>query len=205
MCAIDVGMLCIAFSLAIGGHSTYGADCARNVVAPDLRFSELGGIKNYRIKAYLSVAEALQETGRDNSIRMLTKLAESDDTADNHKLIILCRMLFVSRKQKEFRRPLLGAPVFFGDTTAADWPAEPIEIVDGVPFIIVRSYVLGGVPESGKEYLEYCVNNCDWSTQKYCKKTDKEIEASLVKLYNSKKWKKQLTDDEKNAFLLQTK
>ena len=42
------------------------------------------------------------------------------------RVIVLCRMLFTNKTSAEFRRPLLGEPVFLGEARDVDWPLEPI-------------------------------------------------------------------------------
>ncbi len=39
--------------------------------------------------------------------------------------------------------------------TEDDWPLWPIDLVDGVPLMIVQGFAIGGVPESDESYLHY--------------------------------------------------
>jgi len=110
-------------------------------------------------------------------------------------------MLQASGKDKgEFRSPGLGCPAFFGGTDDPDWPLEPIELVDGVPFLILRGYYLTGVPESADSYLKYCIGNCAWNTAAFQPKSRQQKRKALEKLMASPKWKGHLGDSDQ-AFL----
>jgi hypothetical protein len=88
----------------------------------------------------------------------------------------LCRMLFVKKANNGFRRPMLGA------TDLADWPWEPIELVQTVPFLITYGYSLHGRQESAREYLAYCVDNCAWSDVTYTLISPTQKRAALIQL-----------------------
>ncbi|MDB5306218.1 MAG: hypothetical protein JWO38_420 [Gemmataceae bacterium] len=173
---------------------------ARAVALKDL--PAFHGRGAYKVDPYLAAAEWLQEAGKDKATETLAKWAEE---RDGDKVIVLCRMLFVVRPKGEFRRPSIGAPFQPGGADSRDWPLEPLELVDGVPFLVVRGYVLGGYPEPAREYLDYCLDKCDWSTKKYKPKTAEEKQKALAKLMASDKWKVPLTDDEKRFLADQIK
>jgi hypothetical protein len=105
------------------------------------------------------------------------------------QVIILCRMLFTQRPGADFRRPMIGGASFFGGTDYADWPLEPIELVDGIPFLITRGYFIAGLAERDEGYLRYCETNCDWSGFRYTTKNESQKRDALSKLLASPKWK----------------
>jgi hypothetical protein len=144
----------------------------------------------YAASTFQDVADADLPVAIDN-LRILARNPE-----DDRRMIVLCRLLFQARPGSQFRRPGLGEPTFIGGTRYADWPLEPIELVDGVPFLIVRGYTLAGEPESGLAYLEYCITSCDWSGVRLEPKRRAEKVAALAKLKASPKWKRPLTKDE---------
>ena len=88
--------------------------------------------------------------------------------------------------------PSLGAPVLVGPSDCADWPQEPIAVVDGVPFLITLDYNLAGLPESSEAYLKRCVAHCDWNSVRYRQLTSEQMHAALAKLVASAKWKRPL-------------
>jgi hypothetical protein len=146
----------------------------------------------YRVDPYIKAAVALQSVDRVAALERLHALARSEDQDQDwptEKVIVLCRMLFTKRPGSDFRGPAIGAPVFLGGTVYSDWPLEPTESVDGVPFVILRGYQQGGRPESNEQYLEYCEANCDWSAFHYTVKTKREERDALNKLIASPKWK----------------
>ncbi len=144
----------------------------------------------FKAEPYIRAAVALQAMGRDRACQRMAALARRDDEAE--QVYILCRMLFTNRASSNFRRPEIGAAIFIGDTDYTDWPLEPIELVDGVPFVIVWGYTLHGYEEPPGSYLEYCMTNCDWSAVKFQVKSHDQLENSLDKLLASSKWKRQL-------------
>jgi hypothetical protein len=159
---------------------------------PDLQSAK------YKAGPYITTAARLQEMGREPACQALLQAAHTN--RESQQIIVLCRMLFTKRSSSEFRRPLIGGAHFFGDTDYPHWPLEPIELVDGVPFLITQGYVLGGVPEPADAYLQYCMTNCDWSTIRFREPTAKQKRDALVKLVASSKWKRPL-DSYERAFL----
>lgn len=162
-------------------------------------FSDLPNVDEaYRADPFIRAAVRLQGLGRDAAIKeLLAYMQDSTHPNADDQVIVLCRMLFVQKPGGEFRRPGLGAPGFLGQTTLSDWPLEPVEIVDGVPFKIVIGYALAGYPEQGDWYLKYCVANCDWSSTLFKVASEEEKRAALDKLIESPKWKTKLTEDKK--------
>jgi hypothetical protein len=155
----------------------------------------LGGIYDFEADPYIAAATKFQSMGKEKGIATLVKIQEAG--VGSHRVIILSRMLFKAKEKKEFRRPGLGSPHFVGD---GPWPLEPIEIVDGVPFVVVRGYSLKGLAESAKSYLSYCIKECDWNDYQFKARTAQEKQAALNKLLAAPKWRGR-TDGEVKAFL----
>ena len=141
---------------------------------------------------YIRAAVRLQGMGRVAATKTLQELAREESASVGHRAIILCRMLFTKKTGGEFRRPALGETVFLGGSGNSNWPLEPISMIDGVPFQVVRGYLLAGKPESSENYLAYCLAECDWSGFRFVPKTTSEKEKALDKLIRSPKWKKPL-------------
>jgi hypothetical protein len=164
---------------------------------PDFRHAD------YKAEPYIRAAATLQALGKDKAGATLLALAKDDQRGE--RIPILCRMLYTKKAGAEFRRPAIGAAVFLGKTTYSDWPLEPIELVDGVPFLITRGYFVCGHPEPATSYVRYCLQNCDWSCEQFKPKSNKEREKALEKLLASPKWKAQLTVGGKEFLTLQIK
>ena len=162
----------------------------------------------FKADLYLEAAIHLQALEPENAQEVLYSTASAKETNirtsftfvnDHLVTITLCRMLFTAKdslsenSKPEFRRARYGAPGFLGGTSLEDWPLEPIEIVDGVPFWITNGYTLGGFPEQGTSYLGYCIENCEWNNYRYSSQDSILKQAALEKLLASSKWKRELS------------
>jgi hypothetical protein len=177
----------LAMSVARGGgvHTTYGKDLPTQ---PDFYSG------SFQSETYIRLAAELQALGREAAELRLHEIAR--DKHSPGRAIILCRMLFEMRPGEEFRRPFVGGAVFMGGTGYSDWPLEPIELVDGVPFLVARGYFIAGHPESDDQYLNYCETHADWTDLQYAVPTKQQERAALAKLVTSPKWKRPLSDEE---------
>lgn len=161
------------------------------------------GFRDFKPGPYLAVAASLQADGKDKAIQTLAKWAR--DEKYGYKVFVLCRMLFTAKPKGEFRRAAVGVHFFFGGTGDDDWPLEPIELVEGIPFYLVVGGALGGKAEHPLMYLSYCTKNCDWSTEKYGPKTPEQIRKALDKLLVSPRWKEPLSKEDKEILSAQAK
>jgi hypothetical protein len=163
------------------------------------------GKKGYRVDPYITAAGKLKAVGKDEAVKLLRAAAVKDSVSPPDPVIHLCRMLFTPKKGGEFRRPGLDLPECLGGSNGKAWALEPIEIVDGVPFLIVSGYTLGGVPEPTVDYVDYCSKKCEWGSSEYRAKSDAEKKAALEKLLSSKKWKRPLEEWEREFLSSQIK
>ena len=186
---VSIAMLSAGWLLLSGDSITAGQK-----TQPSLK--ELPGFYSggdrYKVDPYIAAAAKFQAIGKEKTFEALKKDGGFDST------IVLARMLFTAKPKKEFRRPMIGEASFLGGSSYEDWPLEPIEIVDGIPFLVVVGYSLSGRPEVS--YLDYCIKECDWGAAEFKPRSMGEKKKALAKLLASPKWKKQLTADEK-AFL----
>ncbi|HZU34578.1 MAG TPA: efflux RND transporter permease subunit [Gemmataceae bacterium] len=157
----------------------------------------------YRVDPYIAFAAHLQAAGQERAKKVLLDLAKDEQHGDN--TVILCRMLFTAKAKGKFRRMGLGGAWFLGNTDYADWPLEPIELVDNVPFLIVRGFTLEGLAEAPSSYVEYCVHNCAWRTQPFKSQTQSAKKKALKKLLASPKWRTPLPHTEKQFLADQIK
>ena len=148
----------------------------------------------YKVEPYIRAAVTLQAMGSDRACQHMIAIAKRDEKAE--QIFILCRMLFIKRGTAEFRSPWIGNSVFLGGTDSANWSLDPIELVNGVPFIIRWDYTLHGMRETPEQYLNYCMTNCDWTTFKFQMKSHNELNEALNKLLVSSKWKRPLEPQE---------
>lgn len=148
---------------------------------------------NYKVDPYIETARKLQALGKEKAIRKLLDLAEDEE--QDRKIFILCRMLFSQRGTSLFERPALGGASFFGGTNYADWLLEPIEIVDGIPFVVVKGYHSIGQALPARHYIMYCFQMCDWNVYQYQQKSFQQKREALKKLLASPKWKEPVPED----------
>ncbi len=174
--------------------------CVSRTTSSDHLPSELPDIQidEYKVDPYIHLAIELQSLGRTRALARLHSMAQ--DRKFERRVITLCRMLFTRRPGSGFRRPLIGGASFSGGTDYGDWPLEPIEVTDGVPFLITRGYMGSGVPETDEKYLRYCETNCAWSDYRYSIKTEQQKRDALAKLLTSPKWKTPLNPFESQFF-----
>ena len=192
------------------GMLTMGVAChhlrVTQVSLADLpRPTELYGIRTrtpYRVDAYIEAAGRLQAMGEKAACERLLIMGAQDD-ADYDKIAVLCKMLFAKRPGSEFIRPSMGGAVFIGGTHYSDWPLEPIEIIDGVPFIIVRGYSVFGASELPFMYVRYCMTNCNWSSIRFEPKSEEQKKKAMLKLIASPKWQLPLEQEDRDYFNLQ--
>ena len=190
---ITVGVVLVAFGLLLAVRPLKTAfskthDDDLKVVIHDV--AALPDISGGQFKAipYIRAASHLQEMGRVRACHAL-KWATMR-YSQSQQLIVLCRMLFTKRGNSEFEGPLPGAARFLGGTDSKDWPLQPIELVDGIPFAIVDGYP--DRPESSHSYLYDCMLHCDWSKNRFREPTMQQERASLAGLITSPKWKRPL-------------
>jgi beta-lactamase regulating signal transducer with metallopeptidase domain len=123
---------------------------------PGFRFDSIG---------YMRLADdlmALDEPRRAAALRAMANAKLEGQT------IALCRMLFESKPNVEFRRPGLGEPHFVGTTTEMnDCPLEPIALAGEVPLLIVNGYTLAGPRQPAMDYLQFCLANYAWTKRNF--------------------------------------
>jgi hypothetical protein len=203
-------LLGIAIAIVASGATAIPTRSAATQIVP---LRELPAAKTdcYKVDPYIDAATRLRAVGKERAIRALIEHSKALPFEDTGKVVVLCRMLFAPKElplcrlptnstdSARFRRPALGAPLFVGDKhDVSEWRLEPIEVIDGVPFLITKGYWLGGFPEFAGDYVRYCVENCDWNDAKYSPKARMEKERSLEKLLGYLKSRgKVKQDDEK--------
>jgi len=156
---------------------------------------------DFKIVPYLSVAKSLQEEGRDKAILRLRSWADSRKQED--QVVILCRMLFETKKGREFRRPRIGEAAFLGGTDYPDWPLEPIDIYERVPILITHGYRVGGFTEPSGRYLDFCVESCNWRQDRFTVRSTDELRKIFAKWLTQRKWTAPLSARDRAFFIEQ--
>ena len=182
--------------------------------APPFELPPMDDRGRHDIDWYLQTAASLQAVGKDEACKRLRALAAhkrldalpfEEQNVEVMRVFVVCRMLFTARPGGEFPRAAIGGAGFLGGTSYKDWPLDPIEVVDGVPFQVAWGYTLAGTPESPSRYVEYCVENCAWSPTAFRPMTQAEKERALARLLASPKWRRPLTSDEVETLTVQVR
>jgi hypothetical protein len=162
----------------------------------------------FRCAPYVSAAIHLQAMGKEEASQSLLRLAAWEDNQpeqdDNgYRAIVLCRMLFVPKDNKSFRRASIGPSDFLGGTTYSDWPLEPITLIDQVPFLITKATGNADFAETSVGYVHYCMENCDWTSTRYQPLSQQQEQQALQQLLALPLWKDRLSPEEKQFFAQQ--
>jgi hypothetical protein len=203
-------ILAVIFGILVGQLECVGLH-AQDMSLTNLPSSFYGG-DYYKVDPYIRAAGQLQDMGREAAIRQLLILAKtaviSNASANEPRIAILCQMLFTKRNGSTFERPrILGGASFYGEdytlktTSYTNWPSEPIELVDGVPFVVVYGYTYEGFwdPHGAESYVRYCMTNCDWSSLHFTPKSQGQKRDALKKLFDSPKWRRPLVPWERQS------
>src|SRR5262249_49063837 len=120
-----LSIFAIAVSL-FSGCATRSQSSTTQISLSKLPLVRWGG---YRADPYIATAAQLQALGRRAACQELLTLSHSPGLGDSDRIVVLCRMLFTNRPTQQFRRANIGSAAFWGHTTDADWPLEPIELI----------------------------------------------------------------------------
>jgi hypothetical protein len=162
----------------------------------------------FRCAPYVSAAIRLQAMGKEEASQSLLRLAAWEDNqpeqnGNGYRAIVLCRMLFVPKDNKSFRRASIGPSDFLGGTTYSDWPLEPITLIDQVPFLIIKATGSADFAETSVGYVHYCMENCDWTSTHYQPLSQPQEQQALQQLLALPLWKDRLSPEEKQFFAQQ--
>jgi hypothetical protein len=110
----------------------------------------------------VQVVNHLRKLGKERSLAvlreyLLTKATNKEvfDSEANEKVLFICRLLFVN--PKGWQPPGLGSPgPNFNAQVAKHFRLFPIAISNGVPFLLIRGYELGGNPEHATDCVQHC-------------------------------------------------
>ena len=123
---------------------------------------------DYNPAKILMAVNALQPLGKEKALAALQSYMDSfdpdepyDDNATNHIFVIL-RLLFEPYEHgKRFPPPANFEWRVYGEELEQDWPLNPVEIVEGIPFKLFGG-VMGysGVPEHPSSHIEFARKHC---------------------------------------------
>lgn len=148
----------------------------------------------YKVSTLLNSIISIQAMEPDLAKAYLKSMALKS-TTEVH-FYCLCRLLFTKSGSSWLRAPLLGNPDYLNGTDEVDWPLTPVELIEGIPFLVVKGYALKGTPESPAAYLDYCIEHGKWNRFRFKQPTGEEKQLALIKLISSKKLTGKLSKEE---------
>ena len=123
---------------------------------------------DYNPAKILMAVNALQPLGKEKALAALQSYLDSfdpdepyDDRATNHIFVIL-RLLFEPFEHGErFPPPANFEWRVYGEELQPEWPLNPIEIVEGIPFKLFGGGMdYSGVPEHPSSHIEFARKHC---------------------------------------------
>jgi hypothetical protein len=107
----------------------------------------------YQCGEIVQTVNQLRKLGKEKCLTALRKYVVSAE--NNETVLIVCRLMFVNPKGWE--PPHLGSSnPKINAKVAKQFPLFPIAISNGVPFLLIRGYDIGGVPEQATKCLKLC-------------------------------------------------
>jgi hypothetical protein len=169
----------------------------------------------FRSKPYIELAAMLQSMPRSEAENLLIERAASGKC--DEQVVILCSMLFVDKNGSPFPGKS-GMGLFskytspkninnqygLGATRSGDWANWPIQIIDGVPFLVAAEHNasfadmwLASAPSPlAPVYLQYCLSQGTWTSEHFTVADLTTRQRALNALVKSPIWKRALNDDE---------
>ncbi len=123
---------------------------------------------DYNPAKILIAVNALQPLGKEKALAALQSYLDSldpdepyDHNATNHIFVIL-RVLFEPYEHgKRFPPPANFEWRVYGEELQQDWPLNPVEIVEGIPFKLFGGGMdYSGVPEHPSSHIEFARKHC---------------------------------------------
>lgn len=136
-------------------------------------------LRPFPISRYLAVASMLQQLPERERVTWLRMAASNAHLAESS--VYLARMLI--EKETE----LCGVGVHAAGKTDKQFPDKPLEIFDGVPFLVATDASGSGQFENPADFMEYMLGNGKWRSIKFTRRTNGEIESVAQKYFEELK------------------
>jgi hypothetical protein len=182
------------------------------LVSPSFAYSETIDLTpdqmspvNFNPAIILQTANKLIALGNQDAYASLLLYAEKpidpkslEDRIDREfNVAWLCLLVYEPKPNSALRMPSFGGPDFplidnyklYKGMESPDWPYFPLAVTRDVPFLLVRSYMVGGELMPVSNYLKDCQTNGVLRTKPYPIPNHAEAEAALNELVSSAPWK----------------
>lgn len=159
--------------------------CVTNSGIDAIRVAPVVEASEYNCDGMVIAVNTLRSLGKSKAIEAMKGYVALPSERGTHKVLLLCRLLFVNTNGGWNDFPL-GQPRPDIDTKAANnFPMFPIAMVDGTPFLIVESYSLAGAID-----LKGCLDRCEKLEMISKDLVRRDYRAAARSLINSKEWRK---------------
>jgi len=145
---------------------------------------------------------ALGEEGTVKELERLCKASDQDPFSGwdmDEQVTTLCRIIFKPKEGMKMRGPDSGGLLFgmpLQSMKQEDWPLYPLAESDGVFLMLPRGDIICGLmPESGRQYLDYCRSAGVFRTTPLIIPTEETAQRALNNLVSSPAWKKIIWKD----------
>jgi hypothetical protein len=113
-------------------------------------------IEYYNPAYVIDTVNTLQPLGKENAIKQIYYyLDHRDESGDACGLFWLLRALFNLPAKQKFPPVRIGQPSIPPPVHAEKLLRFPVLIIKDIPFLVVQSYLLGGMPESVENHIAY--------------------------------------------------
>lgn len=137
------------------------------------------------------------DLGEAAAIKELKSLTMDDvperalEFSTNERTSWVCRIMFLPKWKQPLRPPAfggLGLPV--KSMPLAKWPLFPVARSGLSYFVLGEGYVLRGRAEDPRKYIDYCVKNGDFRTERLTIPTRQQALKDVEEFRSSEAWKK---------------
>jgi hypothetical protein len=111
---------------------------------------------DYNPSYLIEAVNALQPLGKEKALEYIDSYIESLDQGEcPYGLFWLLRVMFDVAEEQGFPQVRLGKPTIPPPADSGKLPRFPIVIVQDIPFLVIKGYFLGGLPEQIETHVAY--------------------------------------------------
>ncbi|MDZ4720256.1 MAG: hypothetical protein SH847_17520 [Roseiflexaceae bacterium] len=143
-------------------------------------------IEDYNPADVIKAVNTLQPLGKDQAIAQITSARSAHNSQiPAYGLFWILRVLFDLPVGQGFPPVRIGQPTIPPPAQAGILPRFPITILLDIPFLVVRGYYMGGLPESVDAHVAYFRTHGTLRTELLAPALGENIEDPFVQLWNS--------------------
>lgn len=113
-------------------------------------------VDDYNPAFVIEAVNALQPLGKEEALEQIEQYLETRDKSKHpYGLFWVLRVLFDVQPEQGFPPVAIGKPSLPPPAEPGKLPRFPIAVVSDIPFLVVRGYYLGGLPEAVEVHVSY--------------------------------------------------